>query len=1697
MNLKRKANKALALLLALSLAISTNMPISAFANEAAAPETESAAAEITYVKSGEEVIGINLNANPAVIVEAKDVSGNTVPGYFNVFHDANRNGAADAGEEKLAIEGETAFASTLNVYGTYNNDTTENILITMNSGAVADIYGMCEAWGGNVNIDVNGGTANGIYGVDTDYYEYDGNVEIIVSESASVANTPEAVTTYVYHYGNIYIDYAGALQIGGKYTIENNIEADSLKFLNGTFVLPSGVTLTVDSLVTPDKYSGTTNVIVKGTLNVGSASGGGKFVMAGGTVAGAGAEALTLCYKMEIEKNIENAPLSISAYGDCVEYEDEYYVAAGGYTSASASMPGYDVYYSVNGAEYKQATGSFYIDMPETGILELAMEYVPKQISVENKYSGPKGVVGQTYTADKPLCDLSMYPITNDTTAEYGGEVKYAVKKATPLPEGLSLVKGKIIGTPKKACEDGQKVTVVVTGRNGSTANLNLTIKITESGSGEENINELVLVDVQNKKINLNGTSVVVMTSPESSYYAAIYPDMDHDKLPDNNKPLIIDGDSYYSLSGYELVGYSDAEKDYNGDISITLQKGSLKNVYGIYGTEAAPVTVEGDVSIYLEGASVSNLLYGACYGKANNVTVSFTKGLCDNVDMCAAYESEIERDVNLVFKDQASLRGTAESNYAVLGAADSSTIKGDVNVTASFASTDYGFRYYLYNYRPQYWTRFTGVSNSSVAGNINYSITDIWIPSANEMVKNCTVGKDVVFNMATKNFADNTTLVLDSAINGDLKVIGDETTGFKSSGLILISGSSAEKKSTVKGDLYFENKINGYGSYWEPIGANVTVENGTYISDCGIVRIGTASIGEYVISEDFSAYVLTVLEGSNVKVAEGVTVELTSNLDVDAGAKLVNYGTISIQPANGTIAGILENHGVFTTTSSNTVWRDHIIIDTAGKVENKENGVWNVGCYVDNNGVIINNGSFVQTYYYTSGKDYFAKLGTVYTTKKLIVPYPQYYSMYTVYDSASEEYNSVLYYAVNVDYPSHCIDEYTLTSGNLVSGPAGDTTKYIKAGSDVTFTIKPGTVKVEGIELEKVLYGPNQTEAQESAGVYSGSMSNTYQPLDITLYYVSTDAEAQIVLDKTTDTVENLTVGDVFTEEEPLYDLTSIPISGDLEIEDGEVLYTLKEGTLPDGIVLKDGKLFGTLTTAAEGTSAVFTVKGLNQTTADFTLTFGAVAKAVPQWSVPTGFTTTIQSQVQDIELPTSEKGTYEWGSVGESVGSEVGTITTNLIFTPEDTDNYDWAAAAQAAGIQAIWNEENQTIICVVSVQVEPGEPEVTAPTGLTAIYGQTFAQVSIRADENGTFEWDTEHHALTDFVGEVGDHTCYVTYVPTNKNYKTKSGVEVTLTVNAATPDYKETLTEVEVFCDETLGDVLLPDADGGRYQWVSATTTEPEDGASYQVIYIPEDTTNYDWTTVTGWNKMRKGIVFSVTVKLEHAWGEGKVTKPATEDAEGVKTYTCGLCDETRTEVIPKLPNSGGGNGGTIAPQPPTPEPPKVGYAISDSGSKAVYKVSKVGAEVTYVKPDKKTYTKVKVPKTVKYEGVTYKVTAIANNAFKKNTKMTKVTIGANVKTIGNSAFQGCTSLKSVTIPKNVTKIGKKAFFGCKKLMKMTIKTTKLTEKSVGKKAFTQMGSSNYKKLVVKVPKKQKKAYTKWLKKRGLNKNAKIK
>lgn len=62
-------------------------------------------------------------------------------------------------------------------------------------------------------------------------------------------------------------------------------------------------------------------------------------------------------------------------------------------------------------------------------------------------------------------------------------------------------------------------------------------------------------------------------------------------------------------------------------------------------------------------------------------------------------------------------------------------------------------------------------------------------------------------------------------------------------------------------------------------------------------------------------------------------------------------------------------------------------------------------------------------------------------------------------------------------------------------------------------------------------------------------------------------------------------------------------------------------------------------------------------------------------------------------------------------------------------------------------------------------------------------------------------------------------------------------------------------------------------------------------------------------------------------------------------------------------------------------------------------------------VTVNKYAKKNITKTSIPATVKINGYTFKVTAIADSAFSGCSKLTKVTVGSNVKAIGNIGVQG--------------------------------------------------------------------------------------
>ena len=46
------------------------------------------------------------------------------------------------------------------------------------------------------------------------------------------------------------------------------------------------------------------------------------------------------------------------------------------------------------------------------------------------------------------------------------------------------------------------------------------------------------------------------------------------------------------------------------------------------------------------------------------------------------------------------------------------------------------------------------------------------------------------------------------------------------------------------------------------------------------------------------------------------------------------------------------------------------------------------------------------------------------------------------------------------------------------------------------------------------------------------------------------------------------------------------------------------------------------------------------------------------------------------------------------------------------------------------------------------------------------------------------------------------------------------------------------------------------------------------------------------------------LYAVWNHIDHKWNEGEVTKTATATEDGIKTYTCTICNATKTEVIPK-------------------------------------------------------------------------------------------------------------------------------------------------------------------------------------------------
>ena len=234
--------------------------------------------------------------------------------------------------------------------------------------------------------------------------------------------------------------------------------------------------------------------------------------------------------------------------------------------------------------------------------------------------------------------------------------------------------------------------------------------------------------------------------------------------------------------------------------------------------------------------------------------------------------------------------------------------------------------------------------------------------------------------------------------------------------------------------------------------------------------------------------------------------------------------------------------------------------------------------------------------------------------------------------------------------------------------------------------------------------------------------------------------------------------------------------------------------------------------------------------------------------------------------------------------------------------------------------------------------------------------------------------------------------------------------------------------------------------------------------------------------------------TVIPKTGHIWDEGVVTKATTCAEKGIRTYTCSVCESTKIEEIP---STGHGTkitkfvkeatytqegytgdiycqdcgalleeGRVLAKLEQPKQKAMPGEMINDKASNGVYKVLADGCSVEFVRQIVQSKA-VKIPDTISIDGTVYTVTGISANAFKNNQLLRTAVIGRNVR-----------------------RIGKQAFYNCKNLRTITIRTSMLTKKNVGAKAF----KGTYKKVKVKVPAKQFKTYKKFLKSKGMGAKA---
>ena len=394
-----------------------------------------------------------------------------------------------------------------------------------------------------------------------------------------------------------------------------------------------------------------------------------------------------------------------------------------------------------------------------------------------------------------------------------------------------------------------------------------------------------------------------------------------------------------------------------------------------------------------------------------------------------------------------------------------------------------------------------------------------------------------------------------------------------------------------------------------------------------------------------------------------------------------------------------------------------------------------------------------------------------------------------------------------------------------------------------------------------------------------------------------------------------------------------------------------------------------------------------------------------------------------------------------GEIDGKKVTDIGMNAFYKyssltsvtiPESVTSIGFAAFWGCSGLTSVIIPEGVTNIGVCAFLGCSGLTSVTIPESVTSIEGRAFSEcsglTSITIPAGVTRIEETAFEGCSGLTSIVVDKE--------NKYYDSRNNCNAIIATesNTLVIGCKNTTIPASV---TRLGEDAFANCSGLTSITIPQSVTSIGDYAFAScrrglVIYCYKDSTAYEYAMDNS---------FDISVELI---GETETPGDTSGDDKPTPTPT----PEPMPEPTP-----------TPTPEKPTVAPAKKGATLTVSSKKIKVKVtssSKKNPTVTVTKITDKKAKKLTIPATVKVKGVTYKVTAVSDKAFKGNKKLTTVTIGSNVTKIGKEAFSGCKNLKKITVTAGKLKtISKNAFKGINKKATITVKGTKKAKTALKK------------------------------------------